>query len=197
VHGVIVHMKVCPFSSSVETAGMPIGGVTYPISHSETGEGIYHAFWSEVAGLDTVDERTVATVLLITPRFAQYSAGAYDAFADTLNSALTDLQFEDDIQLVFFHPEYTFRDGKQRVGDSEEAAANFARRSPYPMINVLRTPQVRAAQKGIPTGSVYELNEKNLHSVGVSSLQKMLDERDWSALEETKFEKHNSDTWTL
>ena len=65
---------------------------------------------------------------------------------------------------VFFHPEYTFRDGKQRMG-GEEAAANFARRSPYPMINLLRTPQVRAAQKGIPTGSVYEVNEENLQTV--------------------------------
>ncbi|MEC8291701.1 MAG: DUF1415 family protein, partial [Pseudomonadota bacterium] len=39
--------------------------------------------------------------------------------------------------------------GGERGG--EGAAANYARRSPWPMINILRTNQVRSAQKGIPT----------------------------------------------
>ena len=37
----------------------------------------------------------------------------------------------------------------------EMGAANFARRGPWPMINILRTHQVRAAQRGVPTGQVY------------------------------------------
>eukprot|EP00966_Prymnesium_polylepis_P245108 5669590-Prymnesium_polylepis.1 len=163
--------------------------------------------------------------------------------ADTLNGALSSLKIERDTQLVFFHPEYMFRDGKQRNGvGAEGAAANYARRSPYPMINLLRTPQVRArhraarggrsvagragagavwpsagrrlarasghdatcarhpvraAQKGIPTGSVYDLNEKNLDAVGAAELQSMLESKDWDALKGMQFEKHNSDTWTL
>lgn len=197
VDGVIVHMKVCPFSSSVEKAGLPVGGVTYPICHSSTAEGVYRAFWSELCELLATDERERATVLLITPAFAMYAPGFFDCLADTLNGALSSLGIERETQLVFFHPEYMFRDGKQRNGMSEGAAANFARRSPYPMINLLRTPQVRAAQKGIPTGSVYDLNEKNLHSVGVAELQSMLDAREWVALKDKTFEKHNSDTWTI
>jgi hypothetical protein len=66
---------------------------------------------------------------------------------------------ESEIQLVFFHPKYQFRDGQARL-NSESGAANFARRGPWPMINILRTPQVRAAQKGIPTGLVYKQNEE-------------------------------------
>jgi hypothetical protein len=48
------------------------------------------------------------------------------------------------------------------------------------MINILRTKQVRAAQKGIPTGLVYKQNEKTLSSVGSKSLEKMLRMRDWT-----------------
>jgi len=190
-------MKVCPFSSSVEKAGLPVGGVAYPICHASTAEGVYKAFWAELAQLAATSEREVSTVLLLTPNFAMYAPGFYDALADTLNGALISLDVEKDTQLVFFHPEYTFRDGKQRNGESEGAAANFARRSPYPMINLLRTPQVRAAQKGVPTGSVYEINEMNLHDVGVRQLQGMLDARDWEALHERKYHKHNSETWDL
>ena len=87
---------------------------------------------------------------------------------------------ESQLQLVFFHPKYQFRDGKARI--SEDPAANFARRSPWPMINILRTPQVRAAQKGIPTGQVYQQNESKLTAVGAAALQQMLDTRNWEEL---------------
>lgn len=94
---------------------------------------------------------------------------------------------KDLLQLVFFHPEWTFRDGGERSGTG--SAANYARRSPWPMINILRTSQVRAAQKGIPTGLVYQQNEKTLSRVGAKSLEKMLRLRDWSEIEDLKVDR--------
>jgi hypothetical protein len=134
-----------------------------------------------LAGGEQVDERQLSTVLLITPEFNMHAVGGFDAFADTLTEALTLLGVESRLQLVFFHPEYSFRDGKDRAG-GEGDSANYARRSPWPMINLLRTPQVRAAQKGIPTGSVYDVNEKNMVSVGADKLEKMLRAKDWSPI---------------
>jgi hypothetical protein len=107
-----------------------------------------------------------------------------------LNDALTgsSLGLEDEIQLgkfcswidpdpssshasaVFFHPKYQFRDGMARISE-DQGAANFARRSPWPMVNILRTAQVRTAQRGIPTGQVYKQNEERLSSVGTKALQ--------------------------
>mmetsp|Transcript_42409 Transcript_42409/g.141042 ORF Transcript_42409/g.141042 Transcript_42409/m.141042 type:complete len:411 (-) Transcript_42409:327-1559(-) len=191
VKAVIVDMKVCPFSHSVDKAGLPQGGVTYPITRASSVEQLYQAFWEQVGELDRVDEREVATVLLLAPEFTSGSAEGFDAFADSLNEALTSLKLEEKLQLVFFHPGFAFRDGKERMG-GEGAAANFARRSPVPMINLLRTPQVRAAQKGIPTGSVYDTNEKNLASVGSEQLQEMLHKCEWSALEGRTYLPHQT-----
>jgi hypothetical protein len=195
VDAVIVHMKVCPFSSSTFKAGLPIGGVCYPLSRATTSEEMYQAFWQEVENLQLTDERELATTLLVAPDFAPYSASGFDAFADTLNNALSSLGLEEQLQLVFFHPEYTFRDGQNRFGtENEGAAANYARRSPYPMINLLRTPQVRAAQKGVPTGSVYTTNEGNLATIGSAKLQAMLERREWGGiLSEKGFKKQNVD----
>ena len=39
-------------------------------------------------------------------------------------------------------------------------------RSPWPIINILRTPMVKAAQKGIPEGRVFSTNEERLNAVG-------------------------------
>jgi len=94
---------------------------------------------------------------------------------------------QDLLQLVFFHPEWTFRDGGERSGMG--SAANYARRSPWPMINILRTSQVRSAQKGIPTGLVYQQNEKTLTSIGTNTLEKMLRLRDWSEISDLKVDR--------
>jgi hypothetical protein len=203
VEGIICKVKVCPFSSTADRAGLPSGGVTYPITHATTGEEVYEAFWNQIGELARTDERQLATVLLLTPRFApsappgfddmNAAAARYDGLAETLNSALTSLGLEEEVQLVFFHPEYTFRDGMARLGD--DGAANFARRSPYPMINLLRTQQVRKAQRGLPTGSVYTTNERNLEVLGVGKLQRMLDEKDWSGVHEHSYAAHEENTW--
>jgi len=69
------------------------------------------------------------------------------------------------------------------------SAANYARRSPWPMINILRTKQVRTAQKGIPTGLVYQQNEKTLSKIGAQQLESMLRLRDWTAIADLKVDR--------
>mmetsp|Transcript_851 Transcript_851/g.2418 ORF Transcript_851/g.2418 Transcript_851/m.2418 type:complete len:227 (-) Transcript_851:514-1194(-) len=54
------------------------------------------------------------------------------------------------------------------------------------MINILRTKQVRAAQRGIPTGLVYKQNEKTLSKIGVDQLETMLRLRDWQPIADVK-----------
>ena len=68
-------------------------------------------------------------------------------------------------------------------------AANYGRRSPIPMINILRTPQVKAAQKGLPTGLVYSQNEETLGDIGTEKLEEMLRTLDWSAVNDVKVDR--------
>ena len=120
------------------------------ISRAETVDEAFFRYWEELKLLQTVDEKEISTVLLIFPEidlFGNYEIfEAYcDGLSDSLSSA-TGMGMELEFQLVFFHPKYTFRDGNARL-EEEKGAANFARRGPWPMINILRTNQVRAAQK--------------------------------------------------
>ena len=59
------------------------------------------------------------------------------------------------------------------------------------MINILRTNQVRAAQKGIPTGLVYQQNEKTLNKIGSPELEQMLRNRDWAPLNDVKVNRRD------
>eukprot|EP00188_Purpureofilum_apyrenoidigerum_P003844 Plantae.Rhodophyta-Purpureofilum_apyrenoidigerum.ctg4140.p1 GENE.Plantae.Rhodophyta-Purpureofilum_apyrenoidigerum.ctg4140~~Plantae.Rhodophyta-Purpureofilum_apyrenoidigerum.ctg4140.p1 ORF type:complete len:417 (-),score=57.77 Plantae.Rhodophyta-Purpureofilum_apyrenoidigerum.ctg4140:116-1366(-) len=181
VQAIVVDMGICPFtSSSAAKAGLPIGDVRYEICRNASVEKLYQKYWDELWLLVRTDQSSLSTTLLITPEFCTENGDGFDAFSSTLTLPLASLGVENDVQLVFFHPQYCFRDGAQRLGD--DSAANYARRSPWPMINILRTTQVRAAQKVIPTGLVYKQNEEALKEVGSDALEDMLQQRDWDAL---------------
>ena len=182
-------LGICPFTADAEKSGMPVGPVYYAVDRSTTMEDVYEAYWKMVVKVEENDERDLSTTLHIFPEFCMDNIEAFENFSNTLTQPLESLGVEDLLQLVFFHPHWTFRDGGERSGMG--SAANYARRSPWPMINILRTNQVRAAQKGIPTGLVYQQNEKTLNSVGTQQLETMLRKRDWSAIEDLKVNRRD------
>lgn len=192
VQAVVAGLGVCPFATSSSRAGLPLGDVSYPIDRAVSAEEIYESFWKEVRRLQQEDERALSTTLLITPEFCMANADAFDAFSVTITKALEPLALDEGgegIQLVFFHPEYSFRDGADRMDDTDALAGNYARRSPHPMINILRTPQVRAAQRVIPTGAVYVQNQRTLGDIGIDSLEGMLRTGEWTGLEGKKVDR--------
>jgi len=180
-------MGVCPFTSGAEMAGLPMGQVFYTVERTTTIEEIYARYWEEVVRVNSNNEKELSTTLMIAPEFLIDNVEMFENFSQSLTQPLESLNVEDLLQLVFFHPEWTFRDGGERSGMG--SAANYARRSPWPMINILRTTQVRAAQKGIPTGLVYQQNEKTLTKIGTNSLEKMLRLRDWGEIADLKVDR--------
>lgn len=184
VRKVMADFGVCPFTINSDKAGIPSGGVRYTVSRAKSAEEAFLVFWEDVEALLSVPEREMSTVLTIYPELDMF--GDYEFFEEFCNclgdalSAAT-MGMERELQLVFFHPKFVFRDGQARSGE-DKGAANFARRGPWPMVNILRTPQVRVAQKGIPTGQVYIQNEDRLNQVGTGVLEMMLYDRDWEGL---------------
>lgn len=180
-------MGICPFTQGAEKAGLPMGPVFYAVDRSTVMEDMYARYWHEVVRMEQQPESDISTTLLVCPEFYIDNVELFESFSDTLTQPLTALGIESLLQLVFFHPHWSFRDGGSRAGGGQ--AANYARRSPWPMINLLRTKQVRAAQKGIPTGLVYKQNEKTLGSVGVQNLETMLRLRNWDEIADIKVDR--------
>ncbi len=193
VSSMMSDMGICPFTSGSGLAGLPMGKVRYETTLVDTPEKMYQRFWEEVDLLDKTPEKELSTTLLMCPKFtaggdSNHGIDFFETFTGSLSSCLeAGVNMEDSIQLVFFHPQWTFRDGGDRSGAG--GAMNYARRSPHPMINLLRTPQVRRGQKGIPTGLVYSQNEKTLMGIGADGLEEMLRSRDWSRLGGIKIDR--------
>ncbi|KAL9184923.1 hypothetical protein ACHAXT_002700 [Thalassiosira profunda] len=187
VSKMMADLALCPFTQNAEKSGIPLGPVRYRVDRVSTFEDAYAAYWSEVCRIEAVPQNEISTTLQILPEFCMNSVELFEQWADTLTGTLDSLGVEELLQLIFFHPEWTFRDGGDRSGSG--LAANYARRSPWPMVNILRTGQVRVAQKGIPTGLVYQQNEKTLGKIGTAQLEKMLRLRDWSDIEGMKVDR--------
>ncbi|KAJ8609460.1 hypothetical protein CTAYLR_005431 [Chrysophaeum taylorii] len=184
VDAIVSGAGVCPFSVNADNAGLPVGKVRYEISRAADAESAYAAYWHEVDLIQTTDVKALSTTLLVlADRRWAYNLEEFETLGTTLAQALEGkgLGFEEDLQLVFFHPAYAFRDGRERAGS--DGAANFARRSPYPMVNILRTKQVRDAQRSLPTALVYAQNEATLADIGADLLGDMLHKRDWSPID--------------
>ncbi len=154
VDRMMADLALCPFTQNAERSGIPLGPVRYHVDRVTSMEDAYMAYWGEVCRIEAVDQNEISTTLHILPEFCMNSVELFEQWADTLTGTLEALDVEALLQLIFFHPQWTFRDGGDRSGAG--LAANYARRSPWPMVNILRTTQVRVAQKGIPTGLVYQ-----------------------------------------
>lgn len=187
VEKMMADLALCPFTQNAERSGIPLGPVHYQVDRVTTMEDAYAAYWSEVCRIENVGQNEISTTLQILPEFCMNYVEIFEQWADTLTGTLEALEVEELLQLIFFHPHWTFRDGGDRSGSG--LAANYARRSPWPMVNILRTKQVRTAQKGIPTGLVYQQNEKTLGRIGMEKLEKMLRLRDWSDVEGMKVDR--------
>ena len=159
VDKMMADLALCPFTQSATKSGIPLGPVRYHIDRVSTFEEAYMAYWAEVCKIECVDESEISTTLHILPQFCMNTVELFEQWADTLTGTLEALDdLENLLQLIFFHPNWMFRDGgRDRSTDGGGGmAAHYARRSPWPMVNILRTKQVRVAQRGIPTGLVYQ-----------------------------------------
>ena len=80
-------------------------------------------FWKEVQWLEDHPRHATSLLLMTNPYWAS-NFDAFEQFGDALTQALQSateskvegLGFEGQIQLVFFHPQYVFRDGGERAG---------------------------------------------------------------------------------
>jgi hypothetical protein len=139
----------------------------------------------------------ISTVLLMIPKAVFSEPAVFESFCDCLDQSLTEsaTNFQSEIQLVYFHPLFKFKDKDEQnffifdadgnpLGLSSELSKpiDYSRRSPYPIINILRTAQVTAVQKSVPEGRIIKQNTERLEQVGVAALDEMLRMRNWKSL---------------
>lgn len=135
----VVGLDLCPFAAGPLRAGR----VRIAISPATDLQGALQDLFREAEYLLDSSADTVETTLVVYPD----ALSDWDAFLDVLALAedlLADHGLDADLQIVGFHPKFTFADSEP--GDP----ADRVNRSPVPLLHLLRTAAVAVAVDAHP-----------------------------------------------
>eukprot|EP00873_Tetraselmis_striata_P002526 jgi/Tetstr1/422790/TSEL_013583.t1 len=165
----IIGLELCPFAAPARRA------TRFRVSGAADIGGFLCDLEAEVRLLEgTLPERKAATTLLMLPPIAE-AAGDWHVFmADYYEAATQAVEragLSDHIQLVPFHPDAAY-------SDFPNDCADYALRSPFPTIHLLRQRDVDAAEDdwaalGKYTADITERNAAMLHGIGAGKLAAM------------------------
>mmetsp|Transcript_28502 Transcript_28502/g.91993 ORF Transcript_28502/g.91993 Transcript_28502/m.91993 type:complete len:430 (-) Transcript_28502:91-1380(-) len=177
-------------ATGLSKVGIAPGPIGYPVCHADHVVHVLSALWNTISDMLSKDPTELSTVLLLTPCFSQDDFPRYAAASRVISNALLSLKAEKNISLVFFHPFYE-REAVFPVNDPTHGHLppenmlrsmllnfyeiedvmnfednlhqnDFSRRSPMPMINLLRTEQVELAEQLTSGAKVYCANAKRM-----------------------------------
>lgn len=198
--------KICPYTIDENAAGIGSPGlIRYSISRATNVENAHKEYWEEVSYILNSSQNDISTTLLIYPQLDFMSnIEEFDIFSEELDEEIKNKDLESTINNVYFHPEFNFRDKDGQIvvlfdeegnviGDSGSLVtpSSYARRSPWPIVNILRSQMVQEAQKFVPEGKIFQNNVEKLEERGTKVLQNMLEKHNWDALLVSK-----DATWT-
>ena len=146
----VVHHALCPFAAAPVRAQK----VAALEINAEDEEEAFFAALTQVQKLLDEDRDTLETSLLVFPTNLLADFSTFLDFVYTLEDALAETGADQLVQLAHFRPNYRFD------GVAEDDPGNLTNRSPYPVIQLLRTESVAAAVAAYP--GVAEIPERNV-----------------------------------
>ncbi len=161
IESVVIGLQLCPF------AAVPFrkDRIRYVVSHADTAADLLDELGRELAHVFRADPADVETSLLIHPG-CLHEFEAYWDFLAIAEELIREMDLEGEIQVAGFHPEFRFE------GESEDDAANYTNRSPFPMIHLLREESVSEAVDHYPDpDGIPERNIRLLREMGLEKIQ--------------------------
>lgn len=162
---IVCGLRLCPFAEPVLDAN----SVRLTVSDAEDERQVRKALDSELAMLLRSSPLEVSTTLLVMPKFATTEFLRFHQLCGELTDEVEgDEELVDEVMLACFHPQHQW-------GDSESAddAINFDKRAPYPIINLLRAPEVDKYVEEGKTQRILERNQATLEHLGSEELKKL------------------------
>lgn len=173
-------LSLCPLSADL----MPAAEL-FVISQSTSLRRVYMDWWQAVKQFA---ESSLQPALLVV--FPQFTADyiRFNIFACDIISSFQSATHA--VQPALFHPEHVFRSSvSPHLQDAwllyESAAFQFSRRSPYPMIKLLKSEVLQ--QEMCKHGKEHSLamlqrNRDCLEGIGMDKLQSMLQAKNWDEI---------------
>jgi hypothetical protein len=155
---VVIARNICPFAKRVFDENK----IHFHVENSTDVETCLENLLDECARLDE-NENIETTLLIYSTAFVDFDE--YLDFVEIAERLLEMEDYEGIYQIASFHPNYCFE------GSTENDAANYTNRSPYPMLHLLREASLEKALENYPNPE--EIPENNITLTRELGLQKM------------------------
>lgn len=146
----VIHHALCPFAAAPFRAGK----VTAVEIDADDEEEAFYAALTQVQTLLDEQVDTLETTLLVFPTDLLTDFSTFLDFVYTFEDALAETGADELVQLAHFHPDYCFE------GVPEDDPGNRTNRSPFPVVQLLRTASVAVAVAAYP--DVEAIPERNV-----------------------------------
>ena len=149
----VIDLSLCPFAAVPYRAGR----VRIVVCESTSEADFLAQIERELISL--VDDPAAETTLIA----AKYTLAEFLDFNDFLAAVEGLLQIDDreaDFQMASFHPQYRF------AGTGDSDTGNYTNRSPFPVVQWLRTESVAKAAAATDTLAIPDANIKKLNAMG-------------------------------
>ena len=134
VKSTVIHYNLCPFAG----AAFASDRVGFEVSTATTQEQLLEDCLLAIQQMLATPREELETSLLIHP-YVMNDFSEYNDFLGVIDVLLEETELAGIVQVASFHPDYCFADS------SENDAANFTNRSPYPMLHLLREDSISEA----------------------------------------------------
>lgn len=153
----ILALNLCPFARVPHERGL----VRLTDSEAHEPTAAQHAFLDALEQLNELAPHKLATLLLGFPQW-KVSFEEFLDFAENMEELIDTVGLEDHIQLVVFHPRFRLD------GFPKESFAHWPNSSPYPVLHLLRRPEVLAAATPERSEQISQLNEATIAALSES-----------------------------
>ena len=170
---IVVAQKLCPFASAVRNPPK----LRLKLLAGRSEDALAAEVAAEAASICSDGAAHETALLVVDAPLADGALREWSAFYSLSwrlqSEALVDQQLQDQLQLVLFHPR-AVRSAYSSLMDDD--AADFAVRSPFPTIHLLRERDVMAALKAYPDAEgIPQRNAARLRDQGAEACARRLE----------------------
>ena len=157
----VVGLNLCPFAKGA----MADGHIRYVVTYETDPQAVFDTFMKEAEILRDTGPREISTTILVAPQAFQGDFPTFYEFSQELEDIIEEEDALDHVLVACFHPEHTF------AGLDDEDPLHYEKRSPYPVLNLLRSSEVdKLIIEGL-TANIADENARTLQQRGYDFLK--------------------------
>lgn len=151
LENIVIGLDLCPFARIPFKKGL----IRLVVCEDRDEDDQMGFYLDELEELNEAGPDEISTTVIVYPHGPKSFHDFNDLVGD-LEGMLEEANLAREFQLVLFHPGFVFE------GEEFEARGNFVNRSPFPILQILRTDEVSRALKNPKDGEIISFNNEEM-----------------------------------